>query len=115
MQPVRDRLHLRANLKYPPSEIIDVALEFNATIRKMLGVIKLHREQRDLLANVVVQLSRDPRALLLLRVDQSSTQARERFFGKFALGHVHAGADVAFKRAIGTESWYSDIVYPPVF
>ena len=63
-------------------------------------------KQRDALADVVVKLSRDAAALLLLRVDQPPAHRGQCLFGAFVLGDVtkdlgdadHAALGVADRR-----------------
>src|SRR5277367_507122 len=75
---------------------------------------KLHREQRQPLANVVMQLSRDPDALLLLRFNELTADPFERLLGKLLICRINRRTDEPSKGSIPVHSRRRNIEYPAV-
>ena len=68
------------------SLLICASLEHSHWTRRELR--ELDCQQREPLADIIVKLSRDPRPLLLLCLDQPAAQAGERSFGALLHGDV---------------------------
>jgi len=66
------------------------------------------------LANVVMQISRDPAALLLLRCNQLPADPFERLLGKFLICRINRRTDEPTKRSIPVHSRRGNIEYPAV-
>ena len=61
-------------------------------------LLQVDRQQRQLLAEVIVQLARDAATLVVLRDHQPVGQVAQRPLRGLALGDVEAAADVAVER-----------------
>jgi hypothetical protein len=57
--------------------------------KALLELCQLNRQQRETLADVIMELSGDSAAFLLLRLDQLAAQARESRFRQLALRNVY--------------------------
>src|SRR5271168_4684356 len=79
-----------------------------------IGLRKLHRQQRQPLANVVMQISRDPAALLLLRFNQLTADLFKRLLGKFLICRINRRTDEPSKGSIPVHSRRCNIEYPAV-
>ena len=99
MQPVRDAVHVARYLGCPSPQIVERRRE--RVGRMHVELLQLDREQRQLLAQVIVQLPRNAPALLLLRDDQPSAEVGQPLLGFLVFGDVEAPADEAVERAVG--------------
>ena len=126
MQTVRQILHALGNAPHARHRFVGLASRF---LRP--GAVQerdLYRQQRELLANVVVQLSRNVRALHLLRCNQSAGQvlnlfvaraqlplARlERFLRCPSVRDVDARADVPVEASVRQSTRHPGSEQPPV-
>ena len=101
MQAVRQGLNVLGHFQKTLAGVADVIVEFNCRFGELLPpLLKVDRQHRHSLIDIVVQFSRDPGALLFLGFNQSAPNAGQRFLGLLALGHVDARSDVAVKRPV---------------
>jgi len=77
-------------------------------------LIQTNLKKSHALADVVVELAGDAGAFFFLGVDEAAGEFVEEIFGKFALGDVDAGADVAAENAVGAEARDAVVDHPAV-
>ena len=75
------------------------------TGRTTICLLNLNRQERQPLADVVMEISRDPAALLLLRFNQLATDPLKRLLGKLLVGGIDCRSDIAGKRSITVHPW----------
>ena len=84
--------------------------------RKMpLHRANLDTQQGQTLIDVVMQISRDPPALLLLGFDQATAQIVKHLFGQLVVGHIHARAQISRKGIIRVEPGHAHVNDPAIF
>src|ERR1700704_1954402 len=115
METVGQGLNVLTNVRKTLTGVMDMIVKISRRLGKMLApTFQLNRHQRDALIDIVMQLSGDPGALLLVGLNQPATHAGEALLCQFAIGDVEARADIAGKRAVRVESWHTYIGYPAV-
>src|SRR4051812_41617089 len=115
MQLVRDLLNIVGDLDRQLEQVVEVVLLTGSKP----GILLLERlqadgDQRQALADVVVELARDVRPLLFLRGDQHAAHSFPLAFRFFLHRHVDAAADVAGEAAIRQVARYAAVEYPAV-
>ena len=73
-----------------------------------------HGEKCEALADVVVQISCDAAAFLLLGFDELTTYFCEGLLGELLIGCVDCGADESSERSIAVDAWGCDVEHPTV-
>src|SRR5215813_5268424 len=81
----------------------------------MLQNIQVHSKQCQPLIHVVMELSRNPAALLLVSFDEPAAHGRQRFFCLFAFGDIKARSDITGKGTLRIEARYPEIEDPAVY
>ena len=74
------------------SEFVGARLFQATSERAVLGVLRVDCHHCESLVDVVVKLSGDPGAFLLLRFNQLSAHVGKNVFGELALGDIDARA-----------------------
>src|ERR1700729_4176406 len=112
---MRQRLNVARDLRTMLLYIFQALFQsLRRPARTTIRLHKLHRQQRQPLANVVMQISRDPAALLLLRFNQLTADRSERLLGKFLICRINRRTDEPTKRSIPVHSRRRNIEYPAV-
>src|SRR5271156_570124 len=76
--------------------------------------LNLHRQQREPLADIVMQFSRDSTALPLLGLNQLTAHLFERLLGELLVRHINSRRNKTGKRSISIDSRRSNVDYPAV-
>src|SRR5947208_15312925 len=77
--------------------------------------IQLDCEESNALANIIIQPSPDPGAVLFMRFNQPASYRAEGLFGHFSFCHVQTRPDVSREGAVRVESGHARVIYPTIF
>src|SRR5580765_941455 len=89
VQAMRQRLNVLSELQYAPVNFSNLILDIDRGLGKvLLQSIQPDTHDSNLLVHVIVQLSCDPRALLLVGLDQSASNSSQCFFGEFCISDI---------------------------
>src|SRR3984957_5078858 len=80
-----------------------------------MNLFMVGSEKCETLTNVVVKLSGDPCALLLLCLNHPAAHTCEGRFRQLTVGEINAGSDITDKRAFLVEPRHSDVENPSIF
>ncbi len=115
VDPVRDRENLARQIGEPAAQLGDMSPHLaGCAARQLAQAVKAHRQRHHPLTEILVELSGDPGALLLVCLHQPSAQAGKRHGGELEIRHVYRGPYVAFKGR-RRKSGRSSVQNPSVF
>src|SRR5215510_64989 len=104
MQLMRQGVHTSRYIEDLLTQFIHAITDFILGIRRnMSHPFECYRPQCEPLADIIVQVSGDPRPFGLLRLNQFSAQTREGLFRKLLLSDVRDHAYHADHRAVPIE------------
>ena len=91
---MRYRLHVGCNCSNAISDLCQSTTNLSSGIRKALPqLFDVDCEESQLLVYIVVKVSSNPRAVLLLRFNQFPAHPHKRLFCQFTLRHIDVDAN----------------------